>query len=187
MVGLAEAMYDPRLWPFLRLALRDAFQGDGTALLQLADLYAERNDDGRYTSNLMVALYAVNCLDLPETAGPADLKARAADYTRVSPIFGASVAWSALPCRYWPYPAEGRPAPVRATGAPPILVVGTTRDPATPYASAVSLSRELDKARLLTYVGDGHTAYRQGSACIDRRVDAFLLSARLPPPGTRCH
>ncbi len=187
MVGMAEAMYDPRLWPFLRLALRDAFIGDGTALLTLADLYADRNDDGHYTSNLMVALYAVNCLDLPETADPADLKVRAADYARVSPIFGAYVAWSALPCRYWPYPAEGKPAPVRATGAPPILVVGTTRDPATPYASAVSLSRELDKARLLTYDGDGHTAYRQGSTCIDRHVDAFLLSSRLPPPGTRCH
>ncbi|MDQ1626342.1 MAG: hypothetical protein QOI54_86 [Actinomycetota bacterium] len=186
LLGMAEAMYDTSAWSFLRLALRDAFRGDGEPLLVLADAYAERGENGRYLSNLMVALPAVNCLDQPETSDLATFRARAAELARVSPIFGAYVAWGSLPCGYWPVPAQGRPAPIRATGAPPILVVGTTRDPATPYAAAQAVARELDRARLLTYVGDGHTAYRHGSRCIDEQVDAFLLDDRLPPVGTRC-
>jgi pimeloyl-ACP methyl ester carboxylesterase len=186
-IGIAEAMYTPEYWGFLRLALRDALNGDGDALLTLADAYAHRDDDGTYSDNLMVALYAVSCLDQPETADLAAFRARAVEYGRIAPFFGTFTAWGTLPCSYWPYPAEGKPAPVRAAGAPPILVVGTTRDPATPYADAVHVARELDHARLLTYVADGHAAYGRGSDCIDGHVDTYLITGKLPPLGTRCH
>jgi hypothetical protein len=82
--------------------------------------------------------------------------------------------------------ATGRPERIKAEGAAPVLVVGTTRDPATPYAWAVSLAHQLSSGRLLTYVGDGHTAYGRGSTCIDSHVNAYLLSGTLPPPDTRC-
>ena len=98
-------------------------------------------------------------------------------------MFGASNVWLGLPCTFWPAPADGKAAPVHAAGAPPILVVGTTDDPATPYASARALTRELRSARLLTYVGEGHTAYGRGDACIDGKVDTYLLSRRLPRAG----
>jgi TAP-like protein len=65
--------------------------------------------------------------------------------------------------------------------------VGTTRDPATPYAFAKNLAAELESGRLLTYVGDGHTAYEEGSRCIDDAVDAYLVDGHLPADGTRCH
>ena len=81
----------------------------------------------------------------------------------------------------WPAPAQGDPAPVTAEGSQPILVVGTTRDPATPYEWAQSLADQLDSGHLLTYVGDGHTAYRRGSDCIDDAVDAYLLEGKTPP------
>ena len=81
---------------------------------------------------------------------------------------------------------EGKAAPIRAPGAGPILVVGTTRDPATPYAFAKNLAAELDSGRLLTYDGDGHTAYKEGSGCIDDAVDAYLVGGKLPAEGTRC-
>ena len=76
-------------------------------------------------------------------------------------------------------PGRSRPRASRsrcdAAGAAPILVVGTTRDPATPYESAQALAEQLDSGHLLTYDGDGHTAYRLGSSCVDTAVDAYLL------------
>ena len=104
----------------------------------------------------------------------------------MSPVFGAFLAWGSLPCAHWPYPPQGKPHAIAAKGAAPILVIGTTRDPATPYEWAQSAARALDSGRLLTFVGDGHTAYRRGSACIDREVDGYLLQGRLPARGTRC-
>jgi hypothetical protein len=101
-------------------------------------------------------------------------------------VFGASTVWLGLPCTFWPAKPDGTVGPIHAAGAPPILVIGTTDDPATPYESAQALSRELASARLLTYVGEGHTAYRRGNACIDAAVDAYLVSRRLPREGTRC-
>ena len=83
-------------------------------------------------------------------------------------------------------PATTEPAPATAEGSRPILVVGTTRDPATPYEWAQTVAGTLDSGRLLTYEGDGHTAYRRGDDCIDRAVDAYLLRGELPPEGTRC-
>ncbi|MYX33614.1 MULTISPECIES: alpha/beta hydrolase [unclassified Streptomyces] len=75
------------------------------------------------------------------------------------------------------------PAPSTA----PILVVGTLRDPTTPYSWAQALTRLFPSARLLIWDGDGHTAYLQpGSACVDAVVDRYLLGGGLPPAGTVC-
>ena len=173
-------------WQFLRQALGQALDGGGESLLLLGDLYNHRGPGGRYTTNASEAIYAVNCLDRPERSTLDTFRADAAEVARLSPIFGAFIVWSNLPCATWPAPAEGAPEPVAATGAAPILVVGTTRDPATPYESAQGLARQLDSGRLLTYDGDGHTAYRQGSGCIDKAVDAYLLEGTVPAAGTRC-
>ncbi len=184
--GVAVALYDTGFWQFLRQALGQALDGDGESLLLLGDLYNHRGPGGRYTTNASEAIYAVNCLDRPERSTLDTFRADAAEVARLSPIFGAFIVWSNLPCATWPAPAEGAPEPVAATGAAPILVVGTTRDPATPYESAQALARQLDSGRLLTYDGDGHTAYRQGSGCIDKAVDAYLLEGTVPAAGTRC-
>ncbi len=184
--GVAIGLYDTGYWPFLRQAIGQALDGDGRSLLVLADLYNERGPGGRYANNSSEAIYAINCLDRPERSTFAEFRADAADVAKVSPIFGPFIVWSNLPCATWPAPAEGEPEPVAAKGAAPILVVGTTRDPATPYESAQALAGQLDTGRLLTYDGDGHTAYRQGSGCIDKVVDAYVLDGTVPPAGTRC-
>jgi hypothetical protein len=103
-----------------------------------------------------------------------------------SPVFGSSFAWGNLPCLGWPVPSTTEPAPVSAAGSRPILVVGTTRDPATPYEWSRTVAGTLERGRLLTYVGDGHTAYRRGNGCIDEAVDRYLLDGVLPAEGTRC-
>ena len=186
LLGVAWSMYDTGFWPVLRAALAQAQHGDGSTLLALADSYLERNSKGHYLTNSGDAIFAVSCLDRPETSDVSTLRARAQQLSAVAPRFGTYVAWGALPCGVWPVPPEGKPAPVRARGARPILVVGTTRDPATPYASAQNLAAELESARLLTFDGDGHTAYEQGSRCIDDAVDAYLVTGTLPAEGTRC-
>ena len=155
-------------------------------MLLLADLYNDRGPGGRYTTNTGEAIYAVNCLDRPESGDFAAFRAQAAEVGAVSPIFGGYIVWANLPCTTWPVPAEGEPEPVHAAGAAPILVVGTTRDPATPYEWAQALAEQLDSGHLLTYDGDGHTAYRRGSRCVDTAVDAYLLDGTVPADGARC-
>ncbi|MFF4170173.1 alpha/beta hydrolase [Streptomyces sp. NPDC001744] len=184
--GVIAAMYDEGAWPQLREALTRAVGGDGSGLLALADSYYERGADGTY-ANLMYANAAVNCLDLPPAyTGPADAAKAVPSFEKASPVFGAGLAWAALNCTYWPTPATGRPHRVTAGGAAPILVVGTTRDPATPYKWARSLASQLSSGTLLTYEGDGHTAYGRGSDCVDTAINAYLLEGTPPKDGKRC-
>ncbi|MGW5651298.1 alpha/beta hydrolase [Streptomyces humi] len=185
--GVIAAMYDQAEWEQLRDALHAAMkENDGAGLLALSDSYYERDSDGRY-SNLMSANAAVNCLDLPAAfTGPAQVEKALPEFEKASPVFGPNLAWASLNCAYWPVRATGQPHRIEAKGAAPIVVVGTTRDPATPYRWAQSLAGQLSSARLLTYVGDGHTAYGRGSACIDSAIDTYLLKGTPPAEGKRC-
>lgn len=186
IIGIVIALYDEEAWSVLRDALREAKRGDGSTLLLLADYYFERDERGRYTNNANDAIYAVNCLDRPVEGDLPDLRALSKEFSAAAPRFGAYLAWGSLPCAYWPHPPQGTPQEIRAAGAAPILVIGTERDPATPVEWAVSLADQLESGVLLTWDGDGHTAYRRGSKCVDRIVDAYLISAKLPRDGSRC-
>ncbi|MFJ2771202.1 alpha/beta hydrolase [Streptomyces sp. NPDC087300] len=185
--GVIAAMYDEGAWPQLRDALTSAIkQKDGAGLLALSDSYYERDGDGSY-ANLMFANAAVNCLDLPPAfANPEEVRASLPDFEKASPVFGEGLAWASLNCASWPVAATGGPHRIEAKGAAPIVVVGTTRDPATPYRWARSLAAQLDSGRLLTYEGDGHTAYGRGSECIDSTINAYLLKGTAPTDGKRC-
>ncbi|MGW7789375.1 alpha/beta hydrolase [Streptomyces tricolor] len=185
--GVIASMYDEGAWGQLRRALTSAMKkNDGAGLLSLADSYYERDASGRY-SNLMMANAAVNCLDLPPAfTGPEDVQKALPVFEKASPVFGPALAWATLNCTYWPVRATGEPHRIEAKGAAPIVVVGTVRDPATPYRWAKSLAAQLSSARLLTYDGDGHTAYGRGSGCIDSAIDTYLLRGTPPPPGKRC-
>ncbi|QLJ05725.1 alpha/beta fold hydrolase [Streptomyces sp. NEAU-sy36] len=185
--GVIAAMYDQGAWGRLRAALTSAMKDhDGEGLLALSDSYYERDASGHYT-NLMMANAAVNCLDLPPAfTGPEQLAKDVPAFEKASPVFGEGLAWASLNCTYWPVRATGEPRRIPARGAAPIVVVGTTRDPATPYRWAQSLSRQLSSGRLLTYAGDGHTAFGRGSSCIDSAIDAYLLHGTPPAHGKRC-
>jgi len=184
--GMAVALYSKGSWPLLRQAIAEMRRGRGATLLSLADFYADRGPDGHYTTNGLEAFYAISCLDRAETRSLEEQRAQAQELDARSPVFGAFIAWGNLPCLGWPVPATTEPGPATAEGSRPILVVGTTRDPATPYEWSRTVAGTLDSGRLLTYVGDGHTAYRRGNGCIDRAVDAYLLRGELPAEGTRC-
>ena len=185
--GVIAAMYDEASWPQLREALTSAMkEKDGAGLLSLSDSYYERDADGQY-ANLMFANAAVNCLDLPAAFSRPDQVDKALpSFEKSSPVFGEGLAWASLNCAYWPVRPTGEPHRIEAKGAAPILVVGTTRDPATPYTWAQGLASQLSSATLLTYVGDGHTAYGRGSDCIDSTINRYLLKGTPPSKGKRC-
>lgn len=184
--GVIQTMYDQESWPQLRQALTAAKKGDGGQLLSIADQYYQRDSSGHY-GNMMYANTAVNCLDLPPAfRSPTQVRQALPSFQKESPVFGRGFAWAALNCGYWSQQPTGRPHRVLAKGADPILVVGTTRDPATPYRWARGLAGQLSSGRLLTYRGDGHTAYLRGGPCINAAVDAYLLKGKAPANGKSC-
>ncbi|WP_243717179.1 alpha/beta hydrolase [Actinomadura darangshiensis] len=186
VMGIARALYVKEYWPVLRQALTQAMQkSDGTYLLALADEMVERKADGSY-SNQTDANMAVNCVDKPNPPNLATYGKAAAEAKKVAPRFGPFVVWGGLPCVYWPVQTKQEPKPVTAKGAPPIVVIGTIRDPATPYKWAQSLADQLSSGVLLTYDGDGHTAYLQGNSCITKATDDYLITADPPKDGTTC-
>ncbi|GAA4234333.1 pimeloyl-ACP methyl ester carboxylesterase [Streptosporangium album] len=183
-LGLVTPLYDHQSWPVLRQALGEALRGDGTTLLRMADLLVDRREGGTY-SNQTEANMAVNCIDghFPRTSTALAQAAR--DSAVDAPLFGPSVMWSSLPCTYWP--VKGTPQQkIDAPGAAPIMVVGTERDPATPYEWSKALAKQLSSGVLVGFDGDGHTAYLTGSACVDRLVDDYLIKLAVPKDGTRC-
>jgi len=182
--GLAFTLYDPTYgWPALERALAAAERGNGAPILALSDAFVGRNPNGTYTNELE-SNTAINCVDRPSPTDLTTYERAAARNERIAPYFGAAIEWGGLACAYWPVPPAETPHAISPGGAPPILVVGTTRDPATPYQWAQALARQL-RTTLLSYNSDGHTAYLR-SGCIDGYVDAYLIARQLPRPGTVC-
>ena len=182
--GIAAALYSKSYWPDLKTGLTGAFAGDGTVLVELANLLLERNPNGTY-SNLADADTAISCLDRPWPRSLGTWQAAAKEAAARAPLFGAPIMWGNLTCAYWPVPSYPLPR-IRAAGAPPILVIGTLRDPATPYRWAQALAGDLASGVLLGWNGDGHTAYGQGSACVDTIVNDYLINLSVPRSGTVC-
>jgi hypothetical protein len=183
-LGVVLPLYDRQSWPDLAVALQAAGNGDGSPLLQLFDLYVHRHADGSYADTLEADV-AISCAD---QLWPTDLSAYpplAADASRLAPDFGAANIYSSLTCAVWPVQGAGGQHALHAPGSPPIVVVGSTGDPATPYAWARALSSQLDHGVLLTREGQGHTGY-EASACIRSYVDAYLISGIAPRSGTVC-
>ncbi len=188
MYAVLANLYFPSYdYPRLRAALSSAM-GDGNAgpMLAILDDRISRGPDGRYLDNSTDAFYAVTCLDRPFDGGIADVQALAEQWKASAPTFGESLAWGLLTCKDWPATESDPVTATVADGANPILVVSTRKDPATPYQWGEIVAGQLASARLLTYDGVGHTAYTQGSSCVDDAVDAYLLRGELPADRTTC-
>lgn len=188
VLGVAEAMYQNQAWPMLTSALKEAkASGDGKVLMHFADLYAGRRYGGGYDNNLMQVISAVNCLDRPEPdATVAAYEAQIPKFAAVAPTWGPMMAWGAAVCAKWPVKGRYGPKKISAAGADPIVVVGTTRDPATPYQWAVRLRDQLSNGVLVTYDGDGHTAYMRSNTCVQDPIDAYFTTGTVPKDGLRC-
>jgi pimeloyl-ACP methyl ester carboxylesterase len=186
-IGVAQAMYDQGQWAQLSDALAQVVRDhNGTELMALADAYAHRDSSGKYQDNLIESFYAISCLDHPDSADPKVYEARARAFEAKAPTFGAFMAWGTQICGDWPVASRNGPHKITAEGSGPIVVVGTTRDPATPYESSVRLRDQLANGRLLTMDGDGHTAYMRHNGCIDEAINDYYTTGKAPTDGLRC-
>jgi pimeloyl-ACP methyl ester carboxylesterase len=183
LLAAISALYDQGDWNDLESALADANKGDSQGILALADRYSQRDAKGHYT-NIVDASLTINCTDSDTAITDATVRTKLAQWRTKYPLFGTSLALGMLSCAQWLGPRHPLPR-VTGTGAPPILVIGTTNDPATPYASAQVMARQLTSGVLLTWDGEGHTAYPK-TPCVRSAVDAYLISLKVPKAGTRC-
>lgn len=184
--GIAQPLYSQAMWPTLTAALTDALNGDGTALLASADSYNSRNPDGTYADNQGEAFRAINCLDDRGETDRATMDAEAAEIIAAAPTMGEFFGYGGLGCESWPFPQVDQNFDLSAKGAPPILVIGTTNDPATPYVWAEGLADQLDSGVLVTYDGEGHTAYGTSNACILNTVDDYFVNGTVPTSDPMC-
>ena len=184
-LGVGAGLYSRRYgWPAIARGLAEAAKGDGGTLLALSDSYLDRTDQGY--KNVSEANFAVNCIDRPWPRTDAPYYALAEKVGKQYPRFGPAIALSGLGCAVWPVRPVGTPHRVTAAASPPVVVIGTTRDPATPYSWSVALAGQLAHGVLISHEGDGHTVYRVGApACVLDPVNAYLVSLTTPP-ATRC-
>lgn len=184
MSAIIVSMYAPSWWRTLTQALSAAMDGDGSQALLMADIANERDDDGHYPED-EGAFRLIDCLDYPVTLDRAQITANADELTAANDLFGPYFGYGEVGCATLPFQSDAVRAPITAPTAPPIVVIGTTRDPATPYEWAESLADQLTNGVMLSFDGDGHTAY--GSVdCIDTPVDAYLLQGTVPEDGLSC-
>ena len=188
ITAVLYSMYSPAIWPTLRQALRQAKIGDGMGLQQIADFASDRTGPNSYGSNMASAFPAIACWDSPPAPGIDGLRAAARAWSADAPVpeLAKALSWGNAACSAWYGHSPRGAQPARTTTTAPILVVGTTFDPATPYAWAKALTSQLGTATLLTYRGDGHTAFGGNSRCIDDAVNRYLLTGATPAPGTVC-
>ena len=189
--AIAEDLYSQQYWDYLTETLSTLQNGDPYYAFLDADSYNSRNQDGTYSGNGTDVYTAANCLDGDFATDPHTTLEGLAEIDAAAPILGKYLAfddYSALnaACDNWPVPPAKFPATYSADGAPPILVISTTNDPATPYAWGVSLASQLSSGVLVTHTGEGHTAYNKGNGCVDSTVDSYFVDGTVPGTDPMC-
>jgi pimeloyl-ACP methyl ester carboxylesterase len=179
-------LYSKSTWPYLNDLFSEVMKGDASLAFQLADNYYGRNANGTYADNSTEAFIAVNCLDYKTDSDPQTMRSEAAELRTMAPVFGPQMAYGGTSCAKWPFTSTRKREPIAADGSAPILVVGTTNDPATPYVWARNLAAELQHGHLVTYHGEGHTAYTKSNACVNDAVDNFFIDGTVPKRDPEC-
>jgi pimeloyl-ACP methyl ester carboxylesterase len=189
--GIAYNLYSESAWPQLTAMLNDLYADDPESTFASADGYNGRNPDGTYADNSQDIYSAVTCVegDLGiDGVTPLEGLEQIRDEAPTLGDYFAYDDYAILDvlCSNWPTPVADQPTVFDAEGADPILVIGTTNDPATPYANAVSLAKQLSSGVLISYEGEGHTIYAQGVPCVDDTVDAYLIDGTVPDADPMC-
>ncbi|MFF1837541.1 alpha/beta fold hydrolase [Streptomyces sp. NPDC058231] len=187
ITGIAAALYSKETWPLLEQGIDEADGGSGALLLALADSLNGRSENGHY-DNSTAANTAVNCVDSKQRFSLDRTRSLLPEFRKLSRIFGDYMGWGLMQCTGWPVPGAWITPDVSAHGAPPVLVIGNTGDPATPYTGAKAMAEALGKGVgvQMTYKGQGHGAYNSGNACVQKEVGGYLLDGKVPAAGTVC-
>jgi pimeloyl-ACP methyl ester carboxylesterase len=186
LTAIIYPLYQAGNWNYLSDMFDSVMHGDADYAFQLADAYNNRNKDGTYSDNSTEAFTAINCVDYPYNDDPGSMREQAAAIEKAAPVIGKYMTFGDISCAKWPYKFTGSRTEIHAPGAGPILVVGTTNDPATPYVWAQNLAKQLNSGHLLTYTGEGHTAYNKSNSCVNNTVDSYLLEGKVPASDPKC-
>ena len=179
LLGIASALYDSATgWPKLRIAIREVKEGKANKFLALSDEYTGRTQDGNYTTNEFDSGAIIDCLDFTDARSVEQMKEDAKVFAEKAPLFGPYLAYGGLVCQYFETPEATEVVPTKT--ANPIVIIGTTGDPATPYEWAQGLNKILTNSVLISLKGDGHTGQGQGNKCVDGQVDKFYINRAEP-------
>ena len=185
VLGTASALYDSESgWPMLRVAIKQAKTGNGYMFLSLADAYTGRQPNGTYPTNEGDSGFVIDCLDWNDERSNEQIAQDAQTFKEQAPVFGPYLAYSGLSCKY--FTGIKQPIKIKQIKTTPIIVIGTLRDPATPYSWAVALHKLITNSRLITLDGDGHTGHGRGSVCVDKSVDAYFITGKIPAKDQKC-
>lgn len=185
-IAIITPLYSESTWSALRQIFTDVLRGDPAYAFQIADFYYNRNSDGTYENNSTEAFLAINCLDYATDSSLASIRAEEAELVTLAPVLGRQLAYGGTGCAEWPYPSTRERGPIAAAGSSDILVLGTVNDPATPYRWAEAMAEQLENGHLVTYDGEGHTAYNKGSDCVNSVVDDYFIHGTVPTADPRC-
>ncbi|WP_328553576.1 alpha/beta hydrolase [Streptomyces sp. NBC_00358] len=185
--GIAQSLYSKDFWEYLTEGLQQAYDGDGKVLMLLSDSLNGRSENGQY-SNITAANISINCADDKPRYTADFVQSKVPEFRAASPLFGDYLAWGMVSCTDWAVPGAAEHPDVSAPGAAPILVVGNTGDPATPYEGARAMVNALGKGVgvELTYKGQGHGAYDSKNKCVQGAVNRYLLQGTVPSADTVC-
>lgn len=185
-IAIILPLYNEDNWPYLDDLFTEVFAGETATAFFLADNYNGRDVDGTYLDNSTEAFIAINCLDYKTDVTYDSMRAEAVLLAEAAPVFGPVMSYGGTLCENWPFLATRVREPIAAEGSADILVIGTTNDPATPYVWAVALADQLENGRLITYEGEGHTAYTTGDPCVQDVVDSFFVDGTVPEADPMC-
>jgi pimeloyl-ACP methyl ester carboxylesterase len=183
VLGTASAMYDSSTgWPKLQKAIAQAQKGYGDEFLKLADEYTGRQNDGSYPNNEFDSGAVIDCLDVDEPRSVQQIRIDAKAFATKAPLFGPYLAYGGVTCKFFNQDNEVTIEPTAT--ANPVIVIGTTGDPATPYEWAQGLNKLMTNSVLISLTGEGHTGQGQGNACVDDQIDDFYLTGKVPTTST---
>ena len=186
-VAMSMALYSEDYWPELDTLFEEVAEGETEQAFYLADAYYGRDESGEYLDNSLEAFLAISCLDYPVETDPAVIAHQNAELRAAAPTTARTTSAGDVLCANWPFSHRGAAAKaVTGEGAAPVLIVSTTGDPATPYEWGVALSKQLESAHLVTFNGEGHTAYGQGNECVVGAVDDYFTKGTVPDSDPDC-
>jgi pimeloyl-ACP methyl ester carboxylesterase len=180
--AVAQAMYSDYYWPQLSEALSAAQNGDGKGILQLYDDYYQRKADGTY-GNELEAFLAISCLDDPGATSTNEVDSHIEDFIAAAPRLGGNFAYG-YSCALWPV-EQANKVSITGKGAGPIVVVGTTGDPATPLESTRKMAQGLEQGILIVVDANQHTGYGANN-CVVKAVDDYLIKLTVPAKDLTC-
>ncbi len=185
-IAIILPLYSQENWPFLDDLFAEVFVGETTTAFFLADNYNGRDPDGTYRDNSTESFLSINCLDYVTEITNESMRADAVLLAQAAPVFGPVMSYGGTLCEAWPFQSTRARVAIAAPGSADILVIGTTNDPATPYVWAVALADQLENGHLVTYEGEGHTAYTTGNSCVQGVVDAYFVNGTVPGSDPNC-